>query len=283
MSDKKKTTGEDKERQWEVIQIKVFTSWINNILEKRELHIDDIQKDLCDGVKLIHFLELLSGKKVRTRWEAEPNSRIVKIQNLHIALTFLEKELTVKLVGIGAEDFADGNLKMILGFLWSMYKKYKISVIKHQDKSSEEGLLLWVQTKTKDYKECKVPNYKTGFKDGRAFLALCDAYIQDKSNFDYNNLMKMDNNVANLNMAFDTAEKTFGVPKLLDADDVASGQVDERSLILYSSLYFHAFLAKEQQKRISRRTRKTQKRNARNGRISRRKSSKSRRSCPRIA
>jgi len=129
-----------------------------------------------------------------------------------------------------------------------MYKKYKISVIKHQDKSSEEGLLLWVQTKTKDYKECKVPNYKTGFKDGRAFLALCDAYIQDKSNFDYDNLMKMDNNVANLNMAFDTAEKTFGVPKLLDADDVASGQVDERSLILYSSLYFHAFLAKEQQK-----------------------------------
>jgi len=48
--------------------------------------------------------------------------------------------------------------------------------------------------------------------------------------------------------AFDIAEKKMGVPKLLDPQELADGNVDDRSLVLYISLYFHAFLAKQQQK-----------------------------------
>ncbi len=95
---------------------------------------------------LLKFLELLSGKRVNQKYDEKPSARIQKIQNLHIALKFLEKEMDVKLQGIGAEgkftgdtvifmiyvDFADQNLKLILGFFWSLFKRYRIATIKHQ-------------------------------------------------------------------------------------------------------------------------------------------------------
>ena len=51
-----------------------------------------------------------------------------------------------------------------------------------------------------------------------------------------------------LQKSFDFAEKTMGIPRLLEGSEVAEGNVDERSLVLYISLYFHAFVAQEQQK-----------------------------------
>jgi len=135
---------------------------------------------------------------------------------------------------------------MILGFLWSLFKKYRIATIKHEDKSSEEGLLLWVKKTTEGYKDVHIEGYRSSFKDGLPFLALCDKFIDDKNTLNYDKYSK-DNAEANLNSAFDLAEKHLGIPKLLEAAEVSDGSVDERSLVLYVSLYFHAFVAKQQQ------------------------------------
>lgn len=51
----------------------------------------------------MHFLELLSGKKV-PKYTEKPPSRIQKIENLHIALQFVEKEMGVRPT-ISAEGF----------------------------------------------------------------------------------------------------------------------------------------------------------------------------------
>jgi len=238
-----------KERSWELVQIKAFSSWLNGYLDKRNLKIENIQNDLDDGIKLINFLELLSGKKMTQKYDSKPPSRIQKIQNLHIALTFLEKEMGVRNVGgTSAEDFADHNLKMILGFLWSLFKRYRIQTIKHEDKSSEEGLLLWAKKVTDGYRDVSIESYKHSFRSGMAFLALCDRFLEGNKEFlDYDKFSKS-NPIENLNTAFDVAEKRIGVPKLLDPEEVSEGNVDERSTILYISLYFHAFTAKEAQK-----------------------------------
>lgn len=242
-----------KERGWENVQIKAFTQWLNQYLNKRDLEVKEIKSDLNDGVKLLNFLELLSGKKVSARYDRNPPSRIQKIQNLHIALNFLEKDLdfNVKVVGVGAEDFADENLKMILGFMWSLFKRYRISVIKQDDKSSEEGLLLWCKKTTAGYKDVNIEGFRTGFRNGLGFLALCDKFVENKEILDFDKFSK-DTPIDNLNAAFEVAEKHLGIPKLLDADEVTEGNVDERSLVLYVSLYFHAFVAQQQQKALAR-------------------------------
>jgi len=240
----------NKERGWERVQIKAFTSWLNSILTGRNLNVEDIQTDLADGVKLINFLELLSDKKIGQKYDMKPASRIQMISNLHIALQFLEKQMHVKPTS-SAEDFADKNLKMILGFLWTLFKKYKIQTIKHEDKSSEEGLLLWCKKTTEGYKDVNIETYKQSFRDGNAFLALCDKFIDNKEILDFDK-QNRENPTENLNAAFDFAEKHLGVPKLLDAAEVVEGSVDERSLVLYISLYFHAFVAQQQKLQMQR-------------------------------
>jgi cortexillin 1/2 len=241
-----------KERGWELVQIKAFTSWLNGYLEKRGMKIEDIKHDLNDGIKLINFLELLSGKTIKQRYDNKPASRIQKIQNLHIALTFLEKEMSIRItnMGVGAEDFADDNLKIILGFFWTLFKKFRIQTIKQDDKSSEEGLLLWVKKTTEGYDGVNIENYRNSFRSGNAFLALCDAFIENPEVFDYNKFDRSDPNTT-LAKAYELAEAHLGIPKLLDPEETSSGEVDERSLVLYISLYFHAFVARQQQRAIA--------------------------------
>jgi cortexillin 1/2 len=222
---------------------------VNSVLEKREMRIEDISKDLASGVELINFLELLSGKKLDTKYDKSPVMRIQKIQNIHLALRFLEKEMEVKLVGIGAEDFVDSQTKLILGFLWSLFRKFKIATIKEEDKSSEEGLLLWVKKQTEGYPNVTVTNFKETFKNGYAFLALIDKYKEGL--VDYQAMLDSGLPAEELlKKSFEVAEAGLGVPSLLDQAEVADGSVDERGLVLYVSLYFHAFMALSEREKL---------------------------------
>lgn len=45
----------------------------------------------------------------------------------------------------------------------------------------------------------------------------------------------------NLNNAFETAEKEFGLVKLLDPEDVCVDTPDEKSIITYVVTYYHYF------------------------------------------
>lgn len=232
---------------WQVVQEKAFTAWMNETLAPARIKINDLRVDLGDGLKLVQFFEVLAQKKIHTRLETKIVTRIQKIQNLHIALKFLEAEMGVKNPGCSAEDLADaaeasGSVKMVLGLLWTLYRKYRIATISVQDKSSEEGLLLWVKNVTDGYKGVNIENFKTSFKDGMAFLALVHRFNPDKTKVDFNNHSSGELE-HNLTVAFELAEQELGIPKLLDVKEVMTGHVDERSLVLYTSLFFHAYKA----------------------------------------
>ena len=159
-----------------------------------------------------------------------------------MALVFMEKEMQVKNPGIGAEEIVDTNVKLVLGLLWTLYRKYRIAVIQHSGRGAEEGLLAWVKETTKGYSGVNIDKWNNSFNDGLAFLALTNAFNPEKSGVKYANYSAADRK-KNLADAFEFAEKELGVPKLLDIDQVAAGDVDERSLVLYTSLFFHAFKA----------------------------------------
>lgn len=239
---------EHKDQAWQVVQEKAFTAWLNETLAAANMSkIKDLRSDIGDGTRLVQFLEVLAQKKITTRLETKITTRIQKIQNLHIALKFMESEMGIKNPGCSAEDLADaetnpGAVKMVLGLLWTLYRKYRIAVISVQDKSSEEGLLLWVKNVTDGYNGVNIENFKSSFKDGMAFLALVHRFNPEKTKCDYTSHTK-DTPEHNLSLAFELAEQELGIPKLLDTKEVFEGRVDERSLVLYTSLFFHAFKA----------------------------------------
>lgn len=236
--------AELKDRSWELVQQKAFTAWMNDTLSQRNLHVSDLSQ-LAEGVHLAQFFEILSGKKIQTKIELKPVNRIMKIQNCAIALKFLETDLGLRNPGCGAEDVVDietRGIKLILGLLWTLYRKYRIAVITHQDKSSEEGLLLWCKNVTEGYNGVNIENFKNSFKDGLAFLALVHRFSPETSGVAFEKYSK-DNPEQNLSAAFEFAEKELRIPKLLDVHEVMDGKVDERSLVLYTSLFFHAYTA----------------------------------------
>ncbi|GAM29293.1 hypothetical protein SAMD00019534_124690 [Acytostelium subglobosum LB1] len=233
------------DREWERVQEMAFTSWVNSVLDKRGnvQKIKDVSVDLSNGVRLIYFLESVSGKRFPKKFDLDPKTRILCVQNLHLAMLFVDHDLGVKIHGVAAEEFVDNNKKMILGFLWTLYRKYRIQVISEGDKSSEEGLLAWVKKTTDGYAGVNITNFKASFKDGCAYLALTHKY--DPSLFQYQDYQGKDQ-IERLNAAFDFAEKHLGIPRLLEAEALSKGQCDERSIVLYTSLFFHAFRAKEE-------------------------------------
>jgi len=83
--------------------LQAFTSWFNSVLAKRDLKIENIEADLCDGVALLSFLEISNNKKMLQSWNKRPQMRVHKIENQSIALNYITNDMKVRLVGIGAE------------------------------------------------------------------------------------------------------------------------------------------------------------------------------------
>jgi len=258
-------------KKWEDAQEKAFTNWVNTLLSKKGEKVENIATDFADGVKLIHFLELISGKQCKRKYNPDPKDKINKIQNLHIALSFLYDDLQLKSRSAGAEDFYDNNRKMIFGLFWTLYRKFRISSIKGtndgndgnngsgannnnnnnnnrekdpSEKESEDNLLKWCSNMT----GMNMTQFKSGFRDGMAFLEMAKSFSdpQDAGLLDSFGGAGVDS-IARLNAVFDFAEKNLNIPKILDAEDLVSGIVDERTVMLYTSMFYNAYEGRKKQ------------------------------------
>ncbi|KAH8860703.1 Alpha-actinin [Schistosoma japonicum] len=222
--------------EWELQQKKTFTAWCNAHLRNVNEQINVIENDFQDGLKLMKLLEVISGEQLPKPDRGK--MRFHKIANVNKALDFIESK-GVKLVSIGAEEIVDGNVKMTLGMIWTIILRFAIQDIQIEDSSAKEGLLLWCQRQTAPYKNVRVENFHTSFKDGLAFCAIIHRNRPQIIN--YSQLSARDP-IKNLNLAFDVAEKHLDIPKMLDPEDmVSSKKCDERSVMAYLSSYYHVF------------------------------------------
>ncbi|CAL8296212.1 unnamed protein product [Boreogadus saida] len=85
---------------WKKIQQNTFTRWCNEHLKCVNKNLNDLQRDFGDGLKLISLLEVLSQKKMYRKHHIRPNFRQMKLENVSVALEFLDRE-HIKLVSIG--------------------------------------------------------------------------------------------------------------------------------------------------------------------------------------
>uniref|UniRef100_A0A0N4ZQ51 Spectrin beta chain n=1 Tax=Parastrongyloides trichosuri TaxID=131310 RepID=A0A0N4ZQ51_PARTI len=234
-----------------IIQKKTFTKWCNSYLNKARLEINDLFNDLGDGILLMKFLEIISGDKLGKANRGQ--MRVQKIENLNKCINYLKKR-NIHLENIGAEDILDGNERLILGLIWTIILRFSIDNIVIDDvpgekKQAKEALLLWCQRKTAGYSNVKVENFTTSWRNGLAFNALIHAHRPDIINF---NGLNPNDNIGNLNNAFEIAEKKLDIAKLLNADDV-NRHPDEKSIVTYVSLYYHYFAKQKMEDTAARR------------------------------
>ncbi|RXM93973.1 Filamin-B [Acipenser ruthenus] len=86
---------------WKRIQQNTFTRWFNEHLKCVNKRVGNLQTDLADGLRLIALLEVLSQKKMYRKYNQRPTFRQMQLENVSVALEFLDKE-GIKLVSIEA-------------------------------------------------------------------------------------------------------------------------------------------------------------------------------------
>ncbi|KAJ3440695.1 alpha-actinin sarcomeric-like protein [Anaeramoeba flamelloides] len=223
------------DQSWVKVQQKAFTRWCNAHLGKRGIQIKDLRTGFKTGLNLIQLLEVI-GDHTFGRYTKKPRMEIQMRENLKIAFKFLESK--VKLVAIGSGDVYEGNLKLILGMIWTIILRFAIAEISVEELTAKEALLLWCQRKTADYDNVDVKEFTWSWQDGLGFCALIHKHRPDL--IDYESLDPK-NKEENLNLAFDIAEKELGLPKFLDAEDMVDVKPDERAVMTYLAEYFKYF------------------------------------------
>ncbi|XP_067446272.1 filamin-C-like isoform X1 [Thunnus thynnus] len=224
---------------WKKIQQNTFTRWCNEHLKCVNKTITDLQRDFSDGLKLISLLEVLSQKKMYRKHHTRPNFRQMKLENVSVALEFLDRE-RIKLVSIDSKAIVDGNLKLILGLIWTLILHYSISMPMWDDEDDEETkkltpkqrLLGWIQNKVP---QLPINNFNRDWRDGKALGALVDncapGLCPDWADWDPNKP------VQNAREAMQQADDWLGVPQVIAPEEIVDPDVDEHSVMTYLSQF----------------------------------------------
>ncbi|XP_076978529.1 nesprin-2 isoform X1 [Tamandua tetradactyla] len=245
-------------------QKKTFTCWINSQLAKHTPPsvITDLFTDIKKGHVLLDLLEVLSGQQLpRDKGSNTFQCRI----NIEHALTFLKTQ-SIKLINIHVTDIIDGNPSIILGLIWTIILHFHIEELartltgnynqpssdcasdvdssptssppakkcskahERWQMSAKKALLLWAQKQCAMYGSVSVTDFRSSWRDGRAFLAVIHALRPDLVDV---RCVKQRSNKDNLKEAFRIAERELKIPKLLEPEDVDVIDPDEKSIMTY--------------------------------------------------
>ncbi|XP_017783791.1 PREDICTED: filamin-A-like isoform X1 [Nicrophorus vespilloides] len=224
---------------WVEIQANTFRNWVNENLPSN-LRVADLCQDLCSGVRLCTLVEKLQGHPIKPSWNKRPMNQHHYLENVACALNAIEQD-GVKLVNIGNVDIVNGNLKLILGLIWSLIVRYQIGRSKFPPRKL---MLAWLQAVLP---ECKVNNLTTDWNSGILLSALVD-YCRPGLFPHWRKLDKHDG-IDNCRRAMSIANKELGIPAVLEPEYLASPWLDELSGMTYLSYFmkpgspgFHATL-----------------------------------------
>jgi len=235
---------EEETPKWVAVQRKTFVKWTNQHLKRAgyaEMDVVGVADEFSTGEKLMEIIHALFDVAI-PKHAKNPKLRPQKMDVVAQAFKMVE-EAQVKTNFLQVEHLLDANEKMILGLLWAIILDYAIKGISVDEATAKEGLLLWVQKKTKNYNHVDPPgvkNFSTAWSSGMAFCALIHRHRPNM--LDYDSLDPKDA-AGNLEKAFSVAEE-LGIPRLLDVEDLTeSVRPDERSVMTQVSEYFRVFAA----------------------------------------
>ncbi|XP_077181564.1 filamin-B isoform X3 [Paroedura picta] len=224
---------------WKRIQQNTFTRWCNEHLRCVNKRIGNLQFDLSDGLRLIALLEVLSQKRMYRKYHQRPTFRQMQLENVSVALEFLDKE-NIKLVSIDSKAIVDGNLKLILGLVWTLILHYSISMPVWEDEGDDDAkkqtpkqrLLGWIQNKIP---YLPITNFNQNWQDGKALGALVDScapgLCPDWEAWDPKKP------VDNAREAMQQADDWLGVPQVITPEEIIHPDVDEHSVMTYLSQF----------------------------------------------
>ncbi|VDN17564.1 unnamed protein product [Gongylonema pulchrum] len=223
---------------WKKIQQNTFTRWVNQHLKPVNDTVTDLETDFEEGLKLIRLVEVLSGKSVG-RYNKKVTFHSQKLENISLALEFLEKEENIKLVNIDGSAIVNRNLKLILGLVWTLILHYSISkqvwdgqssdALENQDLPPKIKLMTWLKEKL----PVGLPfsNFTSDWNDGILLGALVDSCAPDLE-VGWRNWVPAQA-LQSTTTAMKLANDHLDVAALITPEELINPAVDEKSVMTY--------------------------------------------------
>ncbi|KAG8467620.1 hypothetical protein KFE25_006672 [Diacronema lutheri] len=251
---------------WAAQQL-AFTAWMNGRLAERDgFRVEDLQRDMRDGVVLLELLEIVDRGHVFAGRVRRPRHKLEEIANLNLGIERL-RERGVKLVNISAEDVHDGSIDLILALVWAIILRFELGTsagatggsARSGDSDDASGaratagglndarheLLVWVRAQLETAAGASngakpaqaapaVSNLTHDFRSGEVLVALAERALGAPS------LGRAADPsappVERVRAAMGALESQLGVPHALSADELVAGQLDERAAVVYVAM-----------------------------------------------
>lgn len=239
--------------KWTPLQSKVFSRWISSQIDGYEnIIIQDVTKDLSNGVILCNLAENLTKQQIYHKWDYQPKKTDDMVQNCDLALDLFQKD-GIKIIDISGKDINFNNKKLIFNFLWTLIKHYSIEKSVSNDESSKinnkisetnsnkdqlsldqtsknqnQLLLSWATNRIKNYHNID------GLCPYELMLcALLDQYSPEKINY---SILDPKNTKNNFNLATKVM-KELKIPVYVYFEDLEAneGKIDEKTLLIQLS------------------------------------------------
>ncbi|XP_069479738.1 F-actin-monooxygenase MICAL2 isoform X2 [Ambystoma mexicanum] len=119
----------------------------------------------------------------------------------------------------------------------SIRRSVKLS--RHESDVRPNKLLTWCQKQTEGYKNVNVIDLATSWKSGLALCAIIHHFRPELIDFDS---LNEEDAIRNNQLAFDVAEKEFGIPPITTGKEMAStSEPDKLSMVMYLSKFYELF------------------------------------------
>ncbi|KAG0177802.1 Spectrin beta chain, non-erythrocytic 1 [Apophysomyces sp. BC1021] len=262
--------GEDLVRNigsdYQEIQKRTLTKWINVQLNTVNDHIENIETDLRDGRRLLKLLSVVSKEAVPK--PEKGNTRIHQITNVAQALGFLEKQVGADaLPNIANEDIADGNIKKTLALTFLIMLKYQVQLILTEE---DENFFKSLELEEYVVKHIILPvqDFSRSWRNGMAFCLLVHKHDPSLIPDLFTTHMQGDMSEKKtwhklLVVAFDLAATHMNVPKYLEPEDLTDVDYPhEPSVMMYISEYYKVMSKTQREESVDEKERKISKRKA---------------------
>lgn len=218
------------------MQLRAFTAWLNVQLRAiGNKSINNIEKDLCDGVILLQLLQAIGSQKIS--FNTSPTTLAQKVENCCLLFAMLSKEgATIR--DFYAEDLADGNPDVIIELLWQMIFMKVSGKLTIKEPEARQKLLAWCQSALSD-SDVKVDNFDHSFKDGVAFAAILHKYKPSSIDIEVIKKIKEES----VPLVLRAMEKEFGLSSPFFKDEGFKNDFppDEKSVFAIVSIYHTLF------------------------------------------
>lgn len=228
---------------WVMAQHRTMARWISS---KVAAPVTDVTKDLSDGLVLIQLINTILHETQLSPYRLnpvykKPTFRLQKLENADDVLKFCSLVLQINTCNISAENIVNGDLKLVLGFIWTLfvYASSRLISLSNEGRSVLEIktiLLAWLNDLGRRKALPQVCNFNKDWsvqqekRPDLIFAAILDFYFP---NFVSYSAFVEGKRLTNLHTVITRAEQELDIPQLAQPEDFNVLVPEEKCIIFY--------------------------------------------------